>query len=739
MFALALQEHKAGHLAQAERRYRQILAQQPRHADAMHLLGVIAHQSGHHQPAVDLIQRAIAIKANFPEAFNNLGNALAALKREDAAVAAFRQALALKPNFPDALSNLANLLSNQGHREDAIAAYQRAIALQPDFADAYGNLGNVLRDQGHLDEAIAAYRRAIALKPAYDKAHFNLGNALRDKGQIDAAIAAYRQAVAINPNYAKAHLTLAAILHERGQFDEAIAGYQRAIAVEPDSAELYGNLANAWMAKEKTDDAIDAYRKAISLKPDFPEILANLANALTAKKQFDEAVALYRQAIALKADFPEALCNFANALAGQENLDEAIATLRQAIALDPQLAVAYSNLGNMLSNIGRVDEALAAYQQAIAIQPDYVGALCNLGNQYHRLNQMDRAIPIFREAIAIDPNSDLAHNHLSQSLLMSGQFPEGWKEYEWRWKNKDSGLVLPDFPQPLWDGRPLHGKKILLYAEQGFGDTLQFVRYAEMVAARGGDVALRCPPELVALLASAPGISRLVTAGQPQPPFDVHCPLLSLPGVFQTRIETIPNNVPYLKADPKLVEIWSRRLGDASAGAIDSVDQSRHPGDNPRDPRKPLRIAIAWAGRPAFTGDKTRSMKLRQLAPLATIPNITFYSLQKGPPAEQANTPPPGLNLINLGPDLRDFADTAAVMSLMDLILTTDTSIPHLAGALGLPVWTMLQFAPDWRWLLDRDDSPWYPTMRLFRQPKPGDWDSVMNAVTGAIMDWARQ
>jgi hypothetical protein len=271
---------------------------------------------------------------------------------------------------------------------------------------------------------------------------------------------------------------------------------------------------------------------------------------------------------------------------------------------------------------------------------------------------------------------------------------------------------MPAFAQPTWDGRPLDGRSILLHTEQGYGDVFQFVRYAELVAGRGGVVLLRCPPELCGVLAGVRGVSRVMSTDQPLPAFDVHCPLMSLPGIFQTTVASIPAGVPYLTADARRVESWAQRLGDS---------------------RGRVRVGIAWAGRPAFSGDATRSLHLSALAPLASVPGITYFSLQGGMAGEQAKSPPVGMQLVDLGPELKDFADTAAVMSLMDLIVSTDTSVPHLAGAMGRPVWVMLQYVPDWRWLLDRDDSPWYPTMRLFRQGARGDWESVIRRVGEAL------
>jgi len=321
------------------------------------------------------------------------------------------------------------------------------------------------------------------------------------------------------------------------------------------------------------------------------------------------------------------------------------------------------------------------------------------------------AIAAYRRAIALNPNYAVAHYNLSLALLAKGDFQPGWEEHEWRWRWKDFSSPSRNFVQPQWDGRALEGRTILLHAEQGYGDAIQFVRYLPLVAQRGGKVIIECLPELHRLFRTA-GNCQIAATDQPLPDFDFHCPLLSLPRVFGTKLADVPNIVPYLSPDPALVNAWSQRLG-ASDGQ--------------------MRVGLAWAGNPRFKFDRTRSLNLNRLAPFAIVRGVQFYSLQKGPAGRQVANPPTGLNLIDLGPELKDFADTAAVMSLMHLIITTDTSVPHLAGALARPVWVMLQSVPHFCWLLEREDSPWYPSMRLFRQPGRGDWDGVIARVADEL------
>jgi hypothetical protein len=319
---------------------------------------------------------------------------------------------------------------------------------------------------------------------------------------------------------------------------------------------------------------------------------------------------------------------------------------------------------------------------------------------------MNEAIACFQKALQIDPHYPEAHCNMSFVYLLTGNFEEGWKEYEWRRRLK--GSVQREFSQPLWDGSDIHGKTILLYAEQGFGDTIQFIRYIPFVAQKNAIVLVECQDELASVIQDIEGVNRVFVFGEQLPEFDVHCPLLSLPLVFDTTLETIPAEVPYIKADSILVQRWKNKL--------------KH--DNSK-----LKIGLSWAGRPTHKRDRQRSISFDTFSPLLQINEVTFYSLQKGEAAGQAKNPTKGMKLIDYTDEMRDFSDTAAFIENLDLIISVDTAVAHLAGALGKPVWTLLPFAPDWRWMLHREDSPWYPTMRLFRQPSPGDWGSVINNV----------
>jgi tetratricopeptide (TPR) repeat protein len=565
-----------------------------------------------------------------------------------------------------------------GQLPQAEALYQEILDRQAQHIGAMLNLGVIAGQMGRNDDAVRLLGRAVALSPNIPEAHYNLGNALSNIGRTDEAIAAYQKAVGLKPGYAEAHFNLGNGLRDKGELEEAIAAYQRAIVVKPGYAEAHFNLGNVLRDKGQLDAAVTAYQRAIALNPQFPEALNNLGNVQRDQGQLDEAALAYQR----------------------------------AIVINPNFADAHYDLGIVLKDKGLLDEAIAAFGRAIAVKPDYAEAHNNLANAMRDRGQLDEATAIYRRAIELDPNLPEAHYNLSLALLMAGDLEKGWPEYEWRWKSRNFSAYSRGFSQPVWDGGDLKGRTILLYAEQGFGDTIQFIRYAPLVAGRGGRVIVEAPPPLIGLLRQVPGVEQWIPSGEPLPAFDVQCSPMSLPLMFGATLKSIAAQKEYLRAEEQLVEDWRRRL----AGQADG-----------------LKVGIAWAGSPTFKGDRTRSLSLDRLAPLGSVSGVTFFTLQKGAAAEQADRPPAGMRLVNLSGDLADFADTAAVMSQMDLVITTDTSVAHLAGALGRPVWVMLQFMPDWRWLLDREDSPWYPSMRLVRQKRLGDWEGVIERVVEGL------
>jgi Flp pilus assembly protein TadD len=460
--------------------------------------------------------------------------------------------------------------------------------------------------------------------------------------------------------------------HRASEFAEAERIYRQILAVQPDHVGALHLLGALVGQAGQPEAALELIGRAIRLKPDHVIAHNNLGNILRDLGRINDAIESFRQAIRLNPGFALAYNNLGIALTSVGQLDEAVEVLRQSIRLQPDLSEAYSNLGNALSERGEVDEAIASYRQAIELKSDFAGAHWN----YARL------------------------------LLKLGKYEEGWKEFEWRLRTPHWMRMGVNFAQSRWTGQDARGKTILLVSDASLGDAMHLIRYAPLVAGRGATVLLECQAELVPLLNRVHGVSKVFACGGRLPPFDWQIPLFSLPLVFGTTMETIPADVPYLSAPAERIEQWAKRLrGDSS-----------------------FKVGLVWAG---SLGRDARSCLLASFAPLGAIPGVSFYGLQKGP---EANQPvPAGMRLIQLGDELGDFADTAALVSNLDLVISVDTSVAHLAGGMGRPVWTLIYFDPSFLWLRDRADSPWYPTMRLFRQPRKGDWDSVITRVVDAL------
>jgi tetratricopeptide (TPR) repeat protein len=583
---------------------------------------------------------------------------------------AYRNALQQDPACFDVWQALAGLLQGRGQWDEAASAYEKAIQLKPDFAPAYNSLGILRARLQDLAAAEKCFRRACELVPDFAQAHNNLGNVYKEQGRRELARTCYQEAIRIRPDFADAHSNLGNVLRELGQPAEGVQSCRRAIELKPDHAAAHSNLGLALLDQKQAAEAIASFQAAVRLRPQSAAFHHHLGMALAETGRTDEALAEYREAVRVDPGQGDAQASLGTALLQQARLQEAIPVLRRALALRPECPATLCNLGLALADSGELDEALALYEKALRLKPDH-------------------------------PET---HKNRSLVWLLQGRFEEGWAEYEWRWQCKE--LPARDFAQPLWDGRPLEGRTILLHAEQGLGDTLQFIRYAALVKARGGKVIVAAQRPLLPLLRSCPGIDRLLPQGEPLPAFDVHAPLLSLPRIFGTDAGSIPAPVPYLHAEPERRERWRRELAFGMR-----------------------KIGIAWQGSGQFRLDSQRSIPLLEFAPVARVPGVQLYSLQKGPGQEQIARAIEHFPLIDLGSRLDEgtgaFLDTAAVMKSLDLVISCNSALAHLAGALGVPSWVALPKVPDWRWLLERRDCPWYPSARLFRQTQAGEWPAV--------------
>jgi tetratricopeptide (TPR) repeat protein len=586
------------------------------------------------------------------------------------AEALYRQALDAQPDHFDALHLCGVLMQQRGRPAEALKLIGNALAVNATAAPAHSNYGLVLAALGRTEEALASYQQAIVLDPNYAEALHNCGNALATLGRYDAALASFDQAIVLRPNYPAALINRAQVLQRLGRLQEALNGFDRAFALASPNADALVARGNIHYERRSFAAALLDYDSALALRPDAAQIHNNRGNTLRELARHEEAMESFDLAIALKPDYGEC----------------------------------YNNRGNAQLERNQPAEALADYERALAIKPDYVDALVNRGSALRHLNRCDDALASLDRAIALDPELAEAHWNRALTCLTYGDFEAGWRGYEWRWRRNPHEMAPRDFTQPQWRGEDLQGKTILLHAEQGFGDTIQFIRYLPMVLAKGGRVVLEIPDDLRPLIGQPDGVVAMARRGDALPPFDVHCPLMSLPLAFGTTLATIPAHVPYLRPPVEHIESWRKRLP---------------PSEMPR-------VGLVWSGKPSYKNDHNRSIALAMLKPLLSRPDSQFVSLQKEYRARDhaALNEHPGL--LRLDAKLADFADTAAVVELLDLVVTVDTAVAHLAGAMDKPVWILLPVISDWRWLVDREDSPWYPGARLFRQRQIGDWDSAI-------------
>jgi tetratricopeptide (TPR) repeat protein/GR25 family glycosyltransferase involved in LPS biosynthesis/ADP-heptose:LPS heptosyltransferase len=609
------------------------------------------------------------------------------------------------------LLDRAIVLHQQGKFSEAERHYLTILAAQPDHLDATHLLGLIRHQQGRDLEALELIGSVLKRIPDSAPALANQGAVLHRLGRREEAVASYDRALALRPDDAKALCNRGLALHELGRLDEAQASYEQAIAAAPNGAEAYVRLGNAQHAKGRLDQAAVSWEKGVALNPNLAEIHNDLGNAFNALGRSDEAQASYRRALTVRPNYAAAWTNLGTVLGDKGEIDAAIDAHRRAIALAPTLAEAHANLVVALNRKGETREAIAVAKSALSIAPNFAPTQFALGYALKEQGDIDRAIAAYRRALELQPDFPEGHFNLAFALLLKRHDPEGWREYEWRWKGGVKGKVPRGLPGPQWQGEDLAGKAILLYAEQGRGDTLQFARFIPELAARGGKVFFEAPRTLVALLRSSGFAESIVCTGEGLPQYDFHLPLLSAPAVLGTTSETIPATIPYLAADPMRVARWRARLGEDG-----------------------FRIGVAWQGEPNAKIDLGRSFPLRALAPIAALPGLRLISLQKHHGLEQIADLPHDLHVETLEPDFDEgpdaFLDTAAVMMNLDLIITSDTAVAHLAGALGRPVWIVLKRVPDWRWMLDREDSPWYPTARLFRQREAADWDGVFAIIS---------
>lgn len=612
------------------------------------------------------------------------------------AEAAYERALKREPRSGDAWHLMARATLDRGDMQIAAMRAVKAIRLNPGVPAFHNTLGEILLAQGKSGEASACYHEALRLDPQFVPALVNLGNALQSAGDLQGASISYWKAIQSRPDCAEAFTNLGNVMRAQGCHEDALACHREALRLRPESAEALINLAAGLLHQGQCQEAEQCARQAAGLNPRLAEAHSNLSVALLNQGRFDEAEAAARQALERAPRTAHLHVNLASILLKQRRFDHAEAACRHALELHPKDSQAASNLGLILQAQDRLDEAAQSLENAVAWQPTSSEAWTNLGTVYEGLNRPEDALACFERAIAERSDFPQAHFCRSLTLLRGGRLEEGFAEYEWRWKARRETPRAQSLP--AWDGAPAHGKTILLYGEQGLGDTIQFARFARLAADRGARVILECQTPLVGLAAGIEGIAQIVSTEEPLPSCDAQDALMSLPHLLKADLQSAP----YLKIPQRAVDAMREALGQATS----------------------TRVGLAWAGNPHHAGDRHRSIPLETLSPLHGAP-VEWFSLHKGSAAADWLRQP-------LSADT-GVEELAALMSCMDLIVTIDSMPAHLAGALGRPVWVMLSHVADWRWQTKRQDTPWYPTMRLFRQEQAGRWEPVVEHVFATL------
>jgi tetratricopeptide (TPR) repeat protein len=717
-------------------------------ADTLYTTGVAHMQAGRWMDAQLCCQEALAIEPHHPDTLHLMGHLALRAGQDDHAAEWFAKAVG-QSRKADYLSSLGTALWRLGRRDEAAKAFDQAVRLKPDDAQGWKNLANVLFEMQRPDVALPAYRRVLQLDPRDWDAACRSGYLHYQSGQLEDALAHFGICDELQPNHAPTLYMRSVFLHGLGRFEQAAAEGKRAHALDPSDADICNTIGAALQGLDRQDEALQWFDRALGIRPDLDEALYAKAVSLGRLRRFDEALAIHDRlketpspdsnitdlkladllisighleaalasldlCVERQPDHAATLQMRAVCLHGLRQLDRSLADSQRAHALEANNAGICNNIGGVLHELGRYEEALNWLEKAIALQPDYVDALNNKALAQAQLDRLAEAGATFDYIRAIAPNNAEAALGAANLQLLNGNFDAGWAGREARWNVPNLPIVYPGFSQPMWLGKaPIAGKTILIYADEGMGDAIQLARYLPMVAALGACVILQVHPALQPLLSGVAGVSLCVAnnATDALPPFDTYCPMLSLPLAFATRIDTIPPGTDYLpQPDADRMRAWKGRL----------------------PPHDRLRVGLAWSGNPDHTNDLNRSIPLGMLTRMLDV-DATFVSLQKdlrsGDRSMLDKT-----DIVDCTADLTDFSETAALLCCLDLVITVDTSVAHLAAALGRPTWILLPHPPDYRWLLDRDDSPWYPTARLFRQTETRDHADVLDRVRAELV-----
>lgn len=703
-------------IAGAKRLYEGILLVEPANAEALHLLGIAYFQGGDARRAEPLIARSLALRLKRAWSLANHGAVLIALGRYEEALIPLDQALMLDAKHAPSMIERGKALLALERYSEALTSYDRALGVVADRVDAWNGRGQALLGLKRPADALISFDRVLLSEKGNGMALVHRGHALRDLGRREEALRCYRLALVIQPKSLDLLHLCCAVLIDLGRNAEALACADEGLAVQPRDQRLLYQSCVALDLLHLYDELLKRCDRLLEVSPQHAGAWFGRGNGFQGLSRYEEAAEAYGTAISLAPGLTEALRNQAASFRMLGRYVEALDNYDRALGNTGPDTMLLHNRAIVLQQLGRYDEALASYEAAALAPAETTESRITRAVVLQQLRRDDEALACYEQARMIDPKHADAQRSEAFCRLLMGDYVEGWKQHEGRWLASDVMLRRRHADRPLWLGaESVAGKMVLIHAEQGYGDTLQFCRYASLLEARGATVVLEVPATLKALLESLPGVSRVVAVGDPLPAFDFHCPIMSLPLAFGTTLATIPAQTPYLFVDPLQRQEWVRRLDRV-------VD------------RGCLRIGLTWSGNARQNNDENRSISLAALAPIYEL-DATFVSLQPFVRERDANMLSQS-GIVDFGTELTSFADTAALIEALDLVISVDTSVAHLAGALGRPLWVLLTHVADWRWLLDRADSPWYPGARLFRQEKPGDWSGLIERVAHALPQW---
>ena len=680
---------------------------QAQNLEAQFDLANLYQMNGEFASSIDTYQQAIQIDPNHFQSYGNLALALSSIGKIEQSENALKKSIEINPNYADGWCNLGVIYKDTHQLEKARDCFNEAVRLKPKLTEAFVNLANTLHELGKYDEAIESCDQALLIQPKLFQAYNNKGNIFRSIGKFEESLQCYQEAIRINPDFPEAYNNCGLVLQDLKRINEGIHHFEMAIQVNPQYAIAYCNLGEAHRTLKNLPLALEYCNKAITIDLFLSPAYSTRGLILYQLKKYEESLASYRKAIDLNPNYPEAYCNAGVVLKALKQLTQALEYYDKAISIKPNYAIAICNQGVVLKELDRLEDALFCYNQAISLDPKFAEAFNNRGIVLKELGLNNQALDSYQSAIKLDPDNGTFHWNLSILYLLQGNFDNGFQEYEWRWKDEEVSLISgkQNFKEPLWLGdQPLSGKKILLYPEQGLGDTIQFSRYVPLFTHLGCQVILEVQAPLLPLFEHLSGVHQIVSRGDPLPAFDYQCPLMSLPLAFGTSQETIPPIQPITLSTEKITQ-WQSRLG----------------------PKIKPRIGLVWSGSTTHKEDRRRSIQLSDYLKYLTN-DFEYFSLQKEVRENDLDDLQNSF-IRHFEDELNDFSDTAALISQLDLVISVDTSVAHLAASLNKPTLILIPYVPDWRWMLNRDDSPWYPTVKLYRQTTLGDWQTTLQTL----------